>query len=30
MTMLFTVVVAAGFAGDLLHTIDRWRFGRRD
>jgi hypothetical protein len=30
MTLLFTVVIAAGFAGDLLHRIDRWRFDRRD
>jgi len=30
MTLLFTIVIAAGFAGDLVHTIDRWRFSRRD
>jgi len=30
MTLVCTVVIAAGFADQLLYRIDRWRFGRRD
>jgi hypothetical protein len=29
MTLLFTIVIAAGFVDDLVHKIDSWRFGRR-
>ena len=30
MTLVCTVVIAAGFADHLLYRIDHWRFGRRD